>query len=128
MTPFLVAFASFTTYALTVHDKPLTSEIVFPALSLFQLIQFPLNALPAVFASLVEAYVSIGRLSSFLNSAELQKDAVKIEVVRDRLMEGDELISVQKGEFSWTAGQSEPTLHDINLSLKVSVARAVFSP
>jgi hypothetical protein len=61
-------------------------------------------------------------MSSFLNSAELQKDAVKIEVVRDRLMEGDELISVQKGEFSWTAGQSEPTLHDINLSLKVSVA------
>lgn len=36
-TPFFVAFATFATFALT-SDRPLTSEIIFPAISLFQLL------------------------------------------------------------------------------------------
>ncbi len=40
-TPLLVAFASFATFALT-SKTPLTSERIFPAISLFQLLSFPL--------------------------------------------------------------------------------------
>ena len=39
--PLLVAFSSFATAALT-SSKPLTSDIIFPAISLFMLLQFPL--------------------------------------------------------------------------------------
>ena len=37
----LVAFSSFAT-AGTVSSKPLTSDVIFPAISLFMLLQFPL--------------------------------------------------------------------------------------
>jgi len=39
--PLLVAFSSFATAAVT-SSKPLTSDIIFPAISLFNLLQFPL--------------------------------------------------------------------------------------
>lgn len=39
--PLLVAFSSFATAAIT-SPKPLTSDIIFPAISLFMLLQFPL--------------------------------------------------------------------------------------
>jgi ATP-binding cassette subfamily C (CFTR/MRP) protein 1 len=40
-TPFAVAFSSFALFS-TISGKPLTSEIVFPAITLFQLLGFPL--------------------------------------------------------------------------------------
>lgn len=40
-TPFLVSCSTFTVYVLT-NDKPLTTDIVFPALTLFNLLTFPL--------------------------------------------------------------------------------------
>lgn len=39
--PLLVAFSSFAVAALT-SSKPLTSDVIFPAISLFMLLQFPL--------------------------------------------------------------------------------------
>ena len=39
--PLLVAFASFATAAV-VSTRPLTSDVIFPAISLFMLLQFPL--------------------------------------------------------------------------------------
>ena len=39
--PVLVAFSSFATAA-AISDKPLTSDVIFPAISLFMLLQFPL--------------------------------------------------------------------------------------
>jgi ABC-type multidrug transport system fused ATPase/permease subunit len=114
---FLVSFSTFALYAYT-SKKPLTSQIVFPAISLFQLLQFPLSVLPMVFSSWIEAYVSITRLTAFLSANELQPDAV--DRVRDSgdLSAGDELVSVSKGEFSWNSSQPEPTLVNINLSVK----------
>ncbi|KAK4053428.1 hypothetical protein OIV83_001593 [Microbotryomycetes sp. JL201] len=116
-TPFAVAFSSFALYS-TISGRPLTSEIVFPAITLFQLLSFPLAVLPVVFSSLVEAYVSIDRLTEFLCGKELQTGAIKIETPTRELMDGDELVSVSHADFQWTAKQSEPTLQDINLSLK----------
>ena len=112
-----MSFSTFALYA-TTSKQPLTSQIVFPAISLFQLLQFPLSVLPMVFSSWVEAYVSVKRLTTFLSAKELQADAVEREEVSERLVSGDELVSVQKGEFSWTANQAEPTLVNVNISVK----------
>ncbi|GAA6005323.1 hypothetical protein JCM10207_002938 [Rhodosporidiobolus poonsookiae] len=124
-TPFLVAFASFALFS-AISGKPLTSDIVFPAITLFQLLSFPLAVLPIVFASLVEAYVSIDRLTDFLSAKEIQHDAVNISVPARELKAGDELVSVVKGDFTWAAlpppdapQSSVPhTLEDITLSVK----------
>ncbi|GJN87677.1 hypothetical protein Rhopal_000632-T1 [Rhodotorula paludigena] len=126
-TPFAVAFSTFALFS-TISGKPLTSEIVFPAITLFQLLGFPLAVLPVVFSSLVEAYVSIDRLTDFLVAKEIQADAVNISVPSRELQLGDELVSVVQGDFTWTplpapdAPASTPPpvnhLQDISLSVK----------
>ncbi|GAA5971441.1 hypothetical protein JCM11641_008352 [Rhodosporidiobolus odoratus] len=124
-TPFLVAFSSFALFS-TITGKPLTSEIIFPAITLFQLLSFPLAVLPMVFSSLVEAYVSVDRLTDFLVAKEIQSDAVTISVPSRELKVGDELVSVVQGDFTWSglpaadAPQTAVanTLEDITLSVK----------
>lgn len=90
------------------------------------LIAFRLQVLPVVFSSLVEAYVSIDRLTDFLCGKELQSGAINIELPQRETVQGDELISVVHGEFSWnTKANAEATLVDINLSLKKGELLAV---
>lgn len=126
-TPFAVAFSSFALFS-TISGKPLTSDIVFPAITLFSLLGFPLAVLPIVFSSLVEAYVSIDRLTNFLCGKELQEGAIHVEIPKRELKDGDELVSVVHGEFSWTSTAVEPTLIDINLSLKVRSSSLLCTP
>lgn len=114
---FFVSFSTFALYAYTAK-KPLTSQIVFPAISLFQLLQFPLSVLPMVFSSWIEAYVSIKRLTTFLSAKELQADAVDRIDNPGPLKAGDELISVSGGDFAWNGHQQEPTLMNIDLSVR----------
>ncbi|GAA5821197.1 hypothetical protein JCM3770_005247 [Rhodotorula araucariae] len=126
-TPFAVAFSTFALFS-TISGKPLTSEIVFPAITLFQLLGFPLAVLPVVFASLVESYVSIDRLTDFLVAKEIQADAVNVSIPSRELQAGDELVSVVQGDFTWTplpasdapAATPPPMNHlqDISLSVK----------
>ncbi|CAH7687177.1 hypothetical protein PPACK8108_LOCUS21917, partial [Phakopsora pachyrhizi] len=121
--PFLVAFSAFTVYSIT-SPTPLTPSVVFPAISLFQLLQFPLAILPMVINQWVEAFVSIGRIHKFLMSKELQEGAV----VRKDLQTGEEyeeFVSVKDGEFSWNSTTNEPTLSKINLSVRKSNLVAV---
>ncbi|KZO97808.1 hypothetical protein CALVIDRAFT_513006 [Calocera viscosa TUFC12733] len=114
--PVLVSFATFTIYVLT-SDKPLTSDVIFPAISLFSLLQFPMAMFASVITSFVEASVAIGRLQSFLLGAELQPDAVKLAPFPSP-QQGDVLVSVKDGEFKWSKSQPEPTLLNVDLELK----------
>ena len=45
--PFLVSCSTFAIFVLT-HPEPLTTEVVWPALALFNLLAFPLAVLPNV--------------------------------------------------------------------------------
>jgi ATP-binding cassette, subfamily C (CFTR/MRP), member 1 len=76
--PLLVAFSSFMVAALT-SSEPLTSDVIFPAISLFNLLSFPLAMLATVIGNLVESIVSISRISEMLNAEELQTDARTVE-------------------------------------------------
>ena len=120
----LTRYSSFSSFAMysSISGKPLTSEIVFPAITLFSLLGFPLAVLPIVFSSLVEAYVSVDRLTDYLCGKELQEGAVSVESSRREPQEGDELLSIVHGDFSWNSAAIESTLLDINLSLKVRLS------
>lgn len=87
--PLLVAFASFATAALT-SSKPLTSDVIFPSISLFMLLQFPLAMFSQVISNIVEALVSVKRLSAFFKAGELQPDAREI-IQKPDLQLGDEV-------------------------------------
>lgn len=112
-TPFLVSCSTFAVFVLST-DTPLTTDIVFPALTLFNLLTFPLAILPMVITSIIEASVAVGRLTAFFTAEELQPDAViqKGAVVED----GEESLSVRDGTFSWDRHTERNALEDINFS------------
>ncbi|EMD38835.1 hypothetical protein CERSUDRAFT_92869 [Gelatoporia subvermispora B] len=114
--PLIVAFSSFAV-ASVASTTTLTSDVIFPAISLFMLLQFPLNMFSMVTSNIIEALVSVKRLSAFLAADELQPDAreLKEDVKLDI---GDEVISIQHGEFAWTKDAVSPTLDDINLTVR----------
>ena len=78
-----VALATFATFVL-IHlndadqspDNRLTADKAFVALSLFNILRFPLAMLPAVISMTVEASVSVKRLSKFLRQPELNPNNV----------------------------------------------------
>ena len=98
MAPFLVSCSTFAAF-IWLENKPLTTDLVFPALTLFNLLQFPLAVIPMAITSFIEAQVAIGRLSSFLRSEELQPDAVTHLEKAKRV--GDVSVEIKDGTFLW---------------------------
>ncbi|CAA7267383.1 unnamed protein product [Cyclocybe aegerita] len=114
--PLLVAFSSFATAAVT-SSTTLTSDVIFPAISLFMLLQFPLAMFSQVTSNIIEAVVSVQRLSSFLGADELQRDSRKF-IDRPMLQTGDEVLAIKDGDFSWSKKKTQLTLEGINLSVR----------
>ena len=110
-TPFLVSCSTFAVFVFS-RDQPLSTEIVFPALTLFNLLGFPLAMLPMVITSIIEATVAVGRLTSFLTAEELQDDAV--QTVRTTITLGDESIRIRDATFTWDRNDHPKCLEDIN--------------
>ncbi|KAL0984010.1 hypothetical protein UPYG_G00135860 [Umbra pygmaea] len=107
--PFLVALTSFAVYVTVDENNILDAEKAFVSLSLFNILRFPINMLPQVISSVVQASVSLKRIQDFLSHDELDPEAV------DRINTAAESsVTVVNGKFSW-AKQDTPTLHDINL-------------
>ncbi|KIK17829.1 hypothetical protein PISMIDRAFT_110603 [Pisolithus microcarpus 441] len=114
--PLLVAFSSLAVASIF-SEKPLTADVIFPAISLFMLLQFPLAMFSQVTSSVIEAMVSVKRLSNFLHAEELQQDATT-RVAKSSLSSGEVVLSIKGGEFAWTRSDVQPTLEDINLTVR----------
>lgn len=71
-----------------------------------------------VTSNIIEAVVSINRLSAFLNADELQPDARQLIQSKPKLGLGDEVLSIKGGEFSWSKESVSPTLEGIDLTVK----------
>ncbi|KAJ5463108.1 ABC transporterintegral membrane type 1 [Penicillium sp. IBT 31633x] len=114
-TPFLVSCSTFTVFVLT-SDKPLTTEIVFPALTLFNLLTFPLSILPMVITSIIESSVAVKRLIEYFTAEELQTDAV---ILQDPVVHpGDESVRVRDASFTWNRHDGVTVLENIDLSAR----------
>ncbi|KAI0460447.1 metal resistance protein YCF1 [Xylaria acuta] len=112
-TPFLVSCSTFAIFVWT-HDIPLSTEIVFPALALFNLLTFPLAVLPMVITSIVEATVAATRLSEYLTAEEIQPDAVKIGLAAEE--RGDDAVVIRNGTFSWNRYETKTVLQGIDFT------------
>ncbi|KAH7002019.1 P-loop containing nucleoside triphosphate hydrolase protein [Ilyonectria destructans] len=111
--PFFVSCSTFTVFVLT-QDRPLTTEIVFPALALFNLLTFPLAVLPMVITAIVEASVAVGRLTGFLTAEELQPNAITVKPAPEEL--GEETVIIRDGTFSWNRHEDKNALKDIHFT------------
>jgi len=62
--------------------------------------------------SIVQAMVSVRRLSTFLQSGELQPNAVVYEPPN-----GKPIMEIKGGEFRWNADSAQPTLEGVDVGL-----------
>jgi ABC-type multidrug transport system fused ATPase/permease subunit len=112
-TPFLVSCSTFAMFVLT-QKRPLTTEIVFPALTLFNLLTFPLTMLPLLITQIIEASVAVGRVTSYLTADELQQDAIVQEPTVEEV--GEESVRIRDATFTWNRTEGRTTLEDINFT------------
>uniref|UniRef100_A0A7N6AT00 ATP-binding cassette, sub-family C (CFTR/MRP), member 3 n=1 Tax=Anabas testudineus TaxID=64144 RepID=A0A7N6AT00_ANATE len=107
--PFLVALTTFAVYVYVDETHVLDAEKAFVSLSLFNILRFPLNMLPQVISSIVQASVSLKRVQGFLSHDELDPNSV------DRKNTATEYsVTVVNGKFTW-AKEDPPVLHNINM-------------
>ena len=116
--PFLVSLGTFITFA-AVSDTPLTADIAFPALSLYQLLNFPLTMLAGIISMFLQTQVSAERLGEFLDADELSSDAVTRGTVDQAPLDNGSrgLVRLQSASFAWTRDQHEDTLSDLDLTV-----------
>ncbi|ODV79720.1 uncharacterized protein CANTADRAFT_25606 [Suhomyces tanzawaensis NRRL Y-17324] len=120
LAPFLVSCSTFALFVLTQSERSLSTDLVFPALALFNLLQFPLAMVPNVITNVVEAQVAVSRLTKFLTAAELQSDAVVKAPRAEKI--GDTAVSINNGTFLWSKAKGDQNykvaLSSINLEAK----------
>ncbi|NXQ53258.1 MRP1 protein, partial [Anthoscopus minutus] len=110
--PFLVALSTFAVYVTRDKNNILDAQKAFVSLALFNILRFPLNILPMVISSIVEASVSLKRLREFLSHEELDPDSI----VRGPVKEAEGCIVVKNATFSW-AKTDPPLLSSINFTV-----------
>ncbi|OAA66421.1 multidrug resistance-associated protein 1 [Akanthomyces lecanii RCEF 1005] len=102
MPRYLITALSFGIYVL-IQSKPLTTDIVFTSLAVFNMLRSPLSQLPNLVSTMTEGAVSLHRCVEIFTAEELQPDAVIIEAKPASPSGG--LIIVKDAAF--TPGSSE---------------------
>ncbi|XP_038214944.1 multidrug resistance-associated protein 1 isoform X4 [Zerene cesonia] len=108
--PFLVSLMSFGCFVLVNDTEVLDSKRAFVALSLFNILRFPLSMLPNVISNVVQTAVGMKRLNKFMNCEELDIDSVEHDP------KDPNPLSIENAHFSW-GDDSEPVLKNINLQV-----------
>ncbi|KAF2746360.1 P-loop containing nucleoside triphosphate hydrolase protein [Sporormia fimetaria CBS 119925] len=95
-------------YALTrLSGKPLTVDLIFPAIDLFNLLESYLRALPALITTLLNAYVAMGRIETFMNEPDKEEG--------DTVPAGSAELTLTHASFAWT-GIEKNVLENITVS------------
>ncbi|XP_059549253.1 multidrug resistance-associated protein 1 isoform X1 [Myotis daubentonii] len=113
-TPFLVALCTFAVYVTVDETNILNAQKAFVSLALFNILRFPLNILPMVISSIVQASVSLKRLRIFLSHEELDPDSIERLPIKDG--GGSHSITVRNATFTW-ARSDPPALNGITFSV-----------
>ncbi|KAF4093148.1 hypothetical protein AMELA_G00028850 [Ameiurus melas] len=118
--PFLVALSTFAVYVLVDENNILDAQKAFVSLALFNILRFPLNMLPMVISSMVQASVSLKRLRVFLSHEELEEDSVDRRAVTG----APDSVRIVDGTFSWSK-DDPPALKRINVCIPEGALVAV---
>ncbi|CAG9761169.1 unnamed protein product [Ceutorhynchus assimilis] len=114
--PFMVSCLTFATYVLMDEKNILDPSKAFVSLALLNLLRMPMSMLPNVINQVVQTWVSVNRINSFLNAEDLEP------YVSHDPKEGAP-ISVENGTFSW--GEDEAILKNINFEVAMNSLTAV---
>ncbi|KAJ6648205.1 Multidrug resistance-associated protein 1 [Pseudolycoriella hygida] len=117
--PFLVTLASFATYVLMDPSNKIDATTAFVALSLFNILRMPMTMVPLLISMLMQTWVSIVRINKFLNSEDLDPNAVSH-------LKDEHALKIEGATFSWEGDES--VLKHINLSVGKGSLAAVVGP
>ncbi|CAM6030921.1 unnamed protein product [Sphagnum balticum] len=106
--------ATIATFILRIYlNGDLSPGSVFTAVATFRLLQDPMRLFPQALMSIAQALVSVDRLNRYLQSDELQEDAV------ERVAAGAEVaVYVESGTFKWEPDAELPTLRNVDIEIK----------
>ncbi|GAB9466096.1 Abc transporter c family member 5 [Globisporangium polare] len=110
--PIFVSTVSFAVYSL-VMNQTLTAAKVFTAIALFNAIRDPLRDFPNVIQQLIQAKVSLKRMSEFFVLDEYNASNVARE---DPSQPADVVVAIENGSFGWS--KETPLLKNVNLKVK----------
>lgn len=115
--PFFISLSAFSAFVLF-DDRKLTADIVFPALTLLNLLLSPLLQLPLVITTAVEASVSLTRINDFLLTEELDNELVTKGTKKSN--SGEVAVLVKNTSFLWSSNLDDLkyALKDINFTAK----------
>lgn len=111
--PLFVSLASFGIYILLNSDhQSLTIEVIFVAITLFNIMKYPLQMFPTVITGLIVARESLKRIDNFLNAKE-QEIEENFNVENEK-----HAIKITNGNFKWDICSEQNTLSNINLTIQ----------
>lgn len=115
--PILISMAAFLTYGMLGH--PLTASVAFPALSLFNLLRFPVMMLPSQITTLINGKVALDRLQNFLDADETLAPTSRSRSSVLSSSSSVVAVEIKNGTYAWdTEAGSDPILHDIQLQVQ----------
>ncbi|URE47217.1 Sodium/hydrogen exchanger family [Musa troglodytarum] len=97
---------------------------IFTVLATLRVMSEPVRMLPEVLSILIQVKVSLDRINTFLNEDEIKEDDVK----RSHLQNSNLSVRLRNGVFCWEAGESIPTLENLNLTINKGEKVAVCGP
>jgi ABC-type multidrug transport system fused ATPase/permease subunit len=112
--PFFVAAVSYATFVLIDKNNNLDPSTAFVTLTLFYLIRFPLALLPQTITFVVQGYVSLKRIKSFLLLDETNEN----DILRGGNIGGGDLaISIKNANMGWSKS-GDVALYNLNFDMK----------
>ncbi|EKX42001.1 hypothetical protein GUITHDRAFT_88223 [Guillardia theta CCMP2712] len=106
--PVTVSVATFGAYAALGH--PLTMQVVLPALSIINIMSFPLFVFPLLISSIVSGRVALNRINEFMSLEERDLSHIQFTSSQDLLP-----FQLQSATIGWNA--SRPILTDVNIKI-----------
>ncbi|BFZ19578.1 hypothetical protein BsWGS_22617 [Bradybaena similaris] len=110
--PYLVQLTAFGVYIAISEDGYLNPQVAFVSLQLFNLLNIPLTSLPLFIPMVIQAGVSITRISNYLSREDIKPDIITKDP------SAANAVTISDGEFTWDEEQPLPTLRNINLEVK----------
>ncbi|XP_046565290.1 multidrug resistance-associated protein 1-like [Haliotis rubra] len=118
LAPFLVVLATFATYIFSDPTNQLDANKAFVTLSLFNILRVPMNLLPGIITTAIQAFVSTRRVNEFLCTEDLSPENVQTD------HQSDYAVQIINGTFTWDRTM-EPTLTNINLNIREGALVAI---
>lgn len=107
--------AAFAWYVLVMH-KDLTTEIAFPALSLFGILLGPFGELPYVLNQFSEAKIALDRIEEYLRAGEVETSTDETESVDLSITSSSPEVILKNCSFTWDRKHEIPLLKDISMN------------